>query len=344
VKLKRRKSNGIWLLDFKDQSGKRQRVSTGESDRARAEDRAREIMAGKVKPGKITKYTLAAALSDTFERRWAKQASHREKLYVANAIGRSRLGYMDVSDITYRVLVAEVADWLGDEESGISPATCNRRLATIHTALTEAHAEGLLAVVPKMPHQQEDNLQYRWLTREEELSILQTCGKVMVEDEANLMRALITALVDTGGRLTETVRCALEGKFSATQAVFSNRKSKGGKLKSRSVPLTPRAHDALKALQRWQAEHGELDKDWCGRKFTLVRDRLDMPDVHLHTLRHTCLSRLVQGGMDLYRVKEWAGHSSIVVTERYAHLAPSNLLDGAAILSAVQQPNLRSVK
>jgi integrase len=341
VKLKRRKSNGIWLLDFKDQSGKRQRVSTGQTDRAKAEDAARQIMAGKVKPGKITKYTLAAALDATYERRWSKQESHREKQYVANAIGRSRLGYMEVSDITYRVLNDEVAMWL-DGDDAISPATCNRRLATISTALSEAVADGLLVAMPKIPHQPENNQQYRWLTREEELSILQTCGKVMVEDEANLVRALIIALVDTGGRLTETVQCAHAGKFSAQQAVFTNKKNR--KRNSRAVPLTQRAHDALKALQRWQAEHGELDKDWCGRKFTLVRDKLDMPDVHLHTLRHTCLSRLVQGGMDLYRVKEWAGHSSIVVTERYAHLAPSNLLAGTEILNAMQQPNLRSVK
>jgi hypothetical protein len=58
-----------------------------------------------------------------------------------------------------------------------------------------------------------------------------------------------------------------------------------------------------------------------------------MPDVSLHTMRHTCASRLVQGGMDLYRVMTWLGHSSINVTQRYAHLAPTSLDAGAAILS-----------
>jgi integrase len=41
-----------------------------------------------------------------------------------------------------------------------------------------------------------------------------------------------------------------------------------------------------------------------------------------HDLRHTCASWLVQAGVPLYDVRAWLGHSSIKVTERYAHLAP----------------------
>jgi site-specific recombinase XerD len=35
----------------------------------------------------------------------------------------------------------------------------------------------------------------------------------------------------------------------------------------------------------------------------------------------------VQAGVDLYTVKELLGHSEIVMTERYSHLAPDNLRD-----------------
>ncbi|GGG04511.1 site-specific integrase [Rhodococcoides trifolii] len=51
--------------------------------------------------------------------------------------------------------------------------------------------------------------------------------------------------------------------------------------------------------------------------------RLPVGHVRVHDLRHTYASRLVRAGVPLLQVKELLGHSSITVTERYAHLAQS---------------------
>jgi site-specific recombinase XerD len=54
-----------------------------------------------------------------------------------------------------------------------------------------------------------------------------------------------------------------------------------------------------------------------------------------HDNRHTFCSRLVQAGVHLKVVQEAAGHASIASTMRYAHFAPSQVVDAMAVLNWV---------
>ena len=56
---------------------------------------------------------------------------------------------------------------------------------------------------------------------------------------------------------------------------------------------------------------------------------------YLHKLRHTFASHLVQAGVDLYHVSKLMGHSSIKVTEIYAHLAPRALDKDVGLLPKI---------
>jgi site-specific recombinase XerD len=47
--------------------------------------------------------------------------------------------------------------------------------------------------------------------------------------------------------------------------------------------------------------------------------------LHFHSLRHTFATWLVQNGVGIYEVQKLLGHSSVAVTQVYAHLAPSEL-------------------
>jgi integrase len=51
-----------------------------------------------------------------------------------------------------------------------------------------------------------------------------------------------------------------------------------------------------------------------------------------HALRHTCASRLAQGGMTIQKIQRWLGHKSLTQTMRYAHLTPADLVEGAGLL------------
>ena len=63
--------------------------------------------------------------------------------------------------------------------------------------------------------------------------------------------------------------------------------------------------------------------------------RANIKDFHPHDCRHTCASWMVQAGVPLPAVKEVLRHSSITVTERYAHLAPENARSAVAVLEGV---------
>ena len=54
-----------------------------------------------------------------------------------------------------------------------------------------------------------------------------------------------------------------------------------------------------------------------------------------HDNRHTFCSRLVQAGVHLKVVQEAAGHASLASTLRYAHFAPSQVVDAMAVLNQV---------
>ena len=76
---------------------------------------------------------------------------------------------------------------------------------------------------------------------------------------------------------------------------------------------------------RWRdyyAAKGKRMPGWC-RRAGISRH------VRFHDLRHTCASHLVMGtwmpALSLYEVRDWMGHSSVQVTQKYAHLAPEGL-------------------
>ena len=54
-----------------------------------------------------------------------------------------------------------------------------------------------------------------------------------------------------------------------------------------------------------------------------------------HGLRHTYASWLVQNGIPLITVQKLLGHSSITMTERYAHLCPDNNAAAMQVLSNI---------
>ncbi len=107
------------------------------------------------------------------------------------------------------------------------------------------------------------------------------------------------------------------------------RRGKGDRY--RQVPLNVEVRDALDA---WLARRATLPHSdgpalflslkgqrLSARAIDLILRRLGrQADVELsaHTLRHTCLTRLVRAGNDIVLVAELAGHARLETTRRYS--------------------------
>jgi integrase len=64
--------------------------------------------------------------------------------------------------------------------------------------------------------------------------------------------------------------------------------------------------------------------------------RAGIEQFRVHDLRHTCASWMVQQGVPLMEVRDVLGHSSVEMTERYAHLAPEKLRSAVGVLDRLR--------
>jgi integrase len=145
---------------------------------------------------------------------------------------------------------------------------------------------------------------------------------------------MVEVLVDSGLRLSELLNLKYED-INFTGNIISIWINKGDR--PRSIPMTKRVRYILQERQYINKDKpftlsvGEAERAWQWVRAEMGLDIEPEPPT-IHTLRHSCASRLVNAGVDLYVVKEWLGHSSITVTERYAHLNPLKLVQAVDVL------------
>lgn len=199
-------------------------------------------------------------------------------------------------------------------------STINRKLAILYKLLRKAQAMGVITRVPVYLRLRENNARVRFLTPDEEHSLFQAV-RSRCEDHYRLC----IFLIDSGARMGEALNIKWQdiGPNSVTFWI-----TKSGK--SRTVPLTKRAKEALMAGRRQSrigpfamVDYQRFLYDWRAAKKVCGLE--DDAQVVPHILRHTCASRLVQAGIDLRRVQSFLGHQTIQMTLRYAHLATSDL-------------------
>ena len=170
----------------------------------------------------------------------------------------------------------------------------------------------------------------RWITIEEE--------KKLLSASSEWLREIILFALNTGMRRNEvlTLQWSQVDIFrrTVTLLVTKNREK-------RTIPLNQTVLGLLKAQGKIRHISGFVFASEVGsqiharnllRAFYLARKRAGLDDVRFHDLRHTFATRLVQAGVDLYKVKELLGHKTISMTMRYAHHYPESLRSSVDVL------------
>ncbi len=184
----------------------------------------------------------------------------------------------------------------------------------------------------------------RWLSVEEADRL---CDAARRESAAPHLCDFITLALHTGMRSGEILglewgRVDLRSRLILLEARHTKTKRR------RSVPINAVARESLLNRMRYRATHCP-DSPWvfCNqyggrikqvqRSFKTACRRTGIDDFRIHDLRHTCAAWLVSAGVPLSEVRDLLGHSTITMTERYAHLAPERVRDAVQMLENVSR-------
>jgi integrase len=251
-----------------------------------------------------------------------------------------------------------VESWRRDaHRDGKKPTTINRDTAALKGVLSKAVEWGLLDRSPLYnvrPMKTDPIGRVRFLTADEEKRLrraLRGRDQEMRERRrrfnehlkgrgeetfppypspyADHLEPLILLLLNTGMRFGEALQLRhRDVNLKDRLITVAGETAKSGR--TRVIPMNTEARQVLHALSGsagtyvFSGDRGNrlttIKSSW-----TALRKAAGISDFRLHDLRHTFASRVKRGGVDLYAVQRLLGHSTPIMTQRYAHLQPDDL-------------------
>jgi len=335
LSLYHRKDSRFWLSEIQV-NGRRRRRSTGETSRRKAlafEAAWRAKLLEEV-AGRETINLLEAVeryQTEELAPRKPKADTARKSDHNLNII-KAYFGPVQLEQIT----ASTIQDWRSAMlAKGLAAATVNRRLADLRAILRKAQKWEVLAVVPRVEMVRQPAPVERYLTDREFEKVLKACP--------DHLRRLVLFLAGTGARLGEATALTWgQVDLSGDRGRVTFTQTKSGK--SRGVPLPRNVADMLRQIQPSDPEPVDrvfLYRRDDGKYFSFdtpktawqrARGKAGLHWLRIHDLRHYYAARLVRKGVALYSVQRLLGHSSPVLTARYAALRPEDLEGQVAVL------------
>lgn len=327
MQLYQRPNSPYYWVTWYDEKGKRQRKSTGTKHKPTAQalvgkwehERFMAEQHGKI-PDSLFRDAL---LRYAKERKRKNSRGYEDSTRYRLQAFLNRFGELYLSEITTR-LIHEYADERFDL---VSEATVQKELSILKAILNKAKEEEYLEKMPNFPKLETIVGRCRWLTREEEATLLSVAAEHLVP--------IIIVALDSGGRRSELLRLDWQD-VDFENEIVTFRETKNGE--DRPVRMTDRVFSTLLALGPRPrgavfTYRGKPIKRFKA-SFENARSKAELADFRFHDLRHTFASRLVQQGEDLYRVMKLMGHKSYRMVQRYSHLEPGYQVDAIGKLNS----------
>jgi integrase len=219
---------------------------------------------------------------------------------------------------------------VGTGKKTLKPKTRRNVMMTLRKILATAEKWGQLPRMPRFPRIKVPECDFDFYDVHEAAQLVRAAGDA--EERAMLLFALHTGAragellavewtsIDTRQKLVSFSRSTTKGVTSDT--------TKSGK--PRRVPLSAPLEAILKAVKHLKSslvfckpDGSAHNLDDLHRVLARAQKRAGLRAVRWHDLRHSYASNLTIGGTPIRQVQEWMGHSTITMTMRYAHLAPT---------------------
>jgi len=241
----------------------------------------------------------------------------------------------------------DIADYKAERRNkGRAPSTVNRELGLLGHAFNLAIKEWEwldFNPVARVSRERVFNKIERWLTFEEQ-------EKLLAASPAWLREIIIFA-VNTGWRRSEILALTWDNVdlFKKKLTILEQKNHDKD-----TQPFNERVLEVLKARYKvrsissnlvfYDSEGRELDGRHVLKVFTRAVRLAKIAHCRFHDLRHTFATRLVQAGVDLYKVQKLMRHKSPLMTQRYAHHFSESLRDGVDTLDRISTNLAQSTK
>ncbi|MBN2561754.1 MAG: site-specific integrase [Phycisphaerae bacterium] len=220
---------------------------------------------------------------------------------------------------------------------GLAAKTVNVQLGVVSKCLRDAEDWGVLSAPPRIRWLRQPRPRFTFLTRDE-------ADRLVDAMEPGRWQTMAVLAIHTGMRLGELLGLEWNDIDLGARQLVVRRSIVNGivgttkNYRERQLPLSVGAMTALLSYRRdhrlvFHRDDGTpLTYGTAGHAISQGWKRAGLRSIGWHALRHTFASWLVADGVPLPVVQALLGHSTIEMTMRYSHLAPSALRSAIQVL------------